>query len=140
MADCDSSGIGRNKELATKVAAMGSKTRPVICIGCHVHAGGLWRGDYIVADPQTFRRDDSIKRSKVKIHRIKEVCPNHKGKFVFPVARWRRKALLDGDTTDPEMPELVADTSDDDEPAPRPPGSSGDGLGVSAERCDPLPR
>ena len=37
-----------------------------------------------------------------------------------------------GATTDPEMPELYKDTSDDDEAPPRPPGNSSDGNGVAA--------
>ncbi len=74
---------------------------------------------------------------------MKEVCPNRRGKFLFPVARWRSRAFLNGESTDPEMPALITtsdssddeDSSDDDVPAPRPPGSSGD----VAEKCVPLP-
>ncbi len=61
--------------------------------------------------------------------------PEPSGNILFPVARWRRRALLNGETTDLEMPDMVYDTSDDEVPAPRPPGSSGDG----AERSVPLP-
>ncbi len=32
-------------------------------------------GDYLVADLAPFRKDFNVKRRKVKIHRIKEVCP-----------------------------------------------------------------
>ena len=77
----------------------------------------------------------------MKAHRIKEVVKNHKGKFTFPVAQWRRKReiyMTDFDNpTDPEMPELI-DTSGDEAP-PRPPGSSSDGAGVSSQRSDPVP-
>ena len=33
-----------------KVESMGPKTIPGVFIGYHVHAGGLWSGDYLVAD------------------------------------------------------------------------------------------
>ena len=125
----------------TKVESMGSKTIRGIFIGYHVPAGGLWSGDYLVADLAPFRKDCDVTRSKVKVHRIKEVVKNHTGKSTFPVARWRRTRELNmvdfDNSTDPEMPELC-DTSDDEAP-PRPPGSSSDGIGVSSERLDTLP-
>ena len=52
---------------------MGAKTIPGVFIGYHVHAGGLWSGDYLVADLAPFRQDCDVVKSKVKIHRIKEV-------------------------------------------------------------------
>ncbi len=33
-----------------KLEYIGSKTIQVVFIGYHVHAGGLWSGDYVVAD------------------------------------------------------------------------------------------
>ena len=33
----------------TKIEAMGAKTLPGIFMGYHVHPGGLWSGDYLVA-------------------------------------------------------------------------------------------
>ena len=117
----------------TKIEAMGAKTLPGIFMGYHIHPGGLWSGDYLVAELQPFRRNHDVPRSKVKVHRTKEVVPNLSGKFIYPVAKWRRKALLRGDhsdhTTDPDLPAL-GDTSggedDSDDEPPRPPGSSGD--------------
>ncbi len=41
----------------TKVVSMGSKTIPGVFIGCHVHPGGLWSGDYLVADYSPFTKD-----------------------------------------------------------------------------------
>ncbi len=56
---------------------MGSKTIRGVLIGYHVPAGGLWSGDYLVADLAPFRLDCDVHRSKVKVHRIKEVVNNH---------------------------------------------------------------
>ncbi len=82
----------------TRVESMGAKIIPGAFIGYHVHAGGLWSGDYLVADLAPSRKDCDVRRSKVKIHRIKEAATNQLGTYVFPVARWRRKRLLnDGD-------------------------------------------
>ena len=59
---------------------MGSKTSRGVFIGYHVPAGGLWSGDYPVADLAPFRLDCDVHMSKVKVHRIKEVVKNHLGK------------------------------------------------------------
>ncbi len=121
---------------------MGSKAIPGVFIGYHINPGGVLGGDYIVADLAHFRQDHDVARSKVKIHRIREVVTNHTGKFIYPVALWRQKRLLRADDfsapDDPDMHALV-NTSDDEDAPPRPPGSSGDGIGVLSESSDPLP-
>ncbi len=106
----------------TKVESMGSKTIPGVFIGYHVHAGGLWSGDYLVADFAPFRRDCNVAKSKVKIHRIRGIAPNRKGEFIFLVANLRHKRMMAlGDDfnapTDDEMPVLTA-TSDDEADGP----------------------
>ncbi len=73
---------------------MGAKTIPGVFLGYHVHAGGLWSGDYYVAALSPFRANCDEVKSKVKIHRIKEVVTNHSGKFKFPVAVWRENNSL----------------------------------------------
>ena len=133
----------------TRVVSMGAKTIPGVFIGYHIQPGGLWSGDYLVADLAPFRLDCDVAKSKVKIHRIKEVLPSRHGLFNFPVARWRQKLVLwqsYGIPDDPDMPGLCA-SSDDDEPPPQGgvsdnptdrPGSSTDGLGVATAGSDPL--
>ncbi len=76
---------------------MGPKTLPGVFIGYHVNPGGEWSGDYLVADLAYFRADPDVPRSQIKVHRIKEVVPIFDGKFVFPVAVWRRERLLKAD-------------------------------------------
>ncbi len=50
---------------------MGAETIPGVFIGYLIHVGGLWSGDYLVADYSPFRSDSDVIKSKVKIHRIK---------------------------------------------------------------------
>ena len=76
----------------TRVESMGAKTIPGVFLGYHIHPGGLWSGDYLVADLASFKTDCDAAKSKVKIHRAKEVVPNHSGKFIFPVALWRTRS------------------------------------------------
>ena len=66
-----------------KVVSMGAKTIPGVFIGYHVHAGGLWSGDYLVADLAPFRQDCDEAKSKVEIYRAKEVVKNHTGNSPF---------------------------------------------------------
>ncbi len=75
---------------------MGPKTLPGVFVGYHVNPGGEWSGDYLVADLEYFRKNPDVPRPGVKVHRIKEVGLNPDGKFVFPVAVWRRERLLKG--------------------------------------------
>ena len=88
---------------------MGDKTIPGVFIGYHIHAGGLWSGDYLVADFAPFRQDCDVIKSKVKIHRIKEVVKKPSGEFLFPVAILRQKrVLLDADYGLPtDLPNLA---------------------------------
>ena len=44
----------------TKVESMGAETIPGLFVGYHIHAGGLWSGDYLVADYSPFRRDCDV--------------------------------------------------------------------------------
>ncbi len=39
-----------------RVESMGSKTIPSVFVVYHIHAGGLWSGDYLVADYSPFQK------------------------------------------------------------------------------------
>ena len=56
-----------------EVVSMGAKTFPGVFLGYHIQPGGLWNGDYLVADLAPFRRDCDVARSKVKAHRVKDI-------------------------------------------------------------------
>ena len=85
----------------TRVDSMGAKTIPGVFVGYHIQPGGLWNGDYLVADLAPFREDCDVAKSKVKIHRTKEIVKNYGARFIFPVAYWRYRRLISGsDETD----------------------------------------
>ena len=54
-----------------KIESFGNKTIQGIFLGYHIQSGGLWNGDYIVADYELFKIDCDVLESKVNIHRIK---------------------------------------------------------------------
>ncbi len=78
----------------TKLDAMGGRTMPGVFVGCHTHAGGIWSGDYLVADYAQFKTDCDVGRAKVNVHRANEVVKNLSGQFIFSVAERRRERAL----------------------------------------------
>ena len=48
----------------TKVESMGAKTIPGVFIGYHIHAGGLWSGDYYVAALAPFRKKNAMRSNQ----------------------------------------------------------------------------
>ena len=87
---------------------MRAKIIPGVFTDYHLHAGGLWSGDYLVADPAHFRQDCDVAKSRVKIHRANQLLINSillsKSKvmnkkgfsslFRIQVRRWIRKLSL----------------------------------------------
>ena len=68
----------------TRVQSIGPKTILGIFLGYHLHPGGVWGGDYLVADLAPFRDSCEVARSKVKVHRIKAVVINHAENLLLP--------------------------------------------------------
>ncbi len=54
-----------------KLEPTGNRTIQGVFIGYHVHAGGLWSGDYIVADYAPLKKDCDAIPAKVKVRRVK---------------------------------------------------------------------
>ena len=48
-----------------KIESFGNKTIQGIFLGYHIQPGGLWNGDYIVADCEPFKKDGDVLESKV---------------------------------------------------------------------------
>ena len=93
----------------TKLDAMGGRTMPGVFVGYHTHAGGIWSGDYLVADYAPFKKDCDVGRAKVKVHPTREVVKNLSGKLIFPVAERRReRALKEGNFGVPDEPPELA--------------------------------
>ena len=74
-----------------EIESSGSKTIQGIFLGYHIQPGGLWNGDYTVADYEPFKKDCDVLESKVEIHRIKEVLKHLSNTLTFPVAEVRRE-------------------------------------------------
>ena len=54
-----------------KHGSMANRAIQGVFFGNHVHAVGVWSGDYYVADYGPFKKDCDVVKSKVNIHRTK---------------------------------------------------------------------
>ena len=105
--------------VADKPDPFESKTRPGIFLHPHAQPGGIWSGDYIIADFEVFRSNPNAEPKDVRIHRTKEVIPlNHLGPLKFPLAEYRESCKRIGETAQvfepPPTPETGAVSSDAD--------------------------
>ena len=64
------------------------KTRDGLLVGFHVQPGGLWSGDYLVADWETFRHHPDATPGQCRIHRTSAVFWDPT-KVEFPLAEFR---------------------------------------------------
>ena len=65
-----------------------------IFVGYHVLPGGIWSGDYLVAEFDTLLADIDAApypQGKVRVHRVKEVC-DYLNPPIYPIAILREKA------------------------------------------------
>ncbi len=96
-----------------------------------MQSGGLWNGDYIVADYEPFKNNCDLLERKVNIHRIKEVLKNLSGVFTFPVAEMRTERGLRDEHFD--VPEAIPDPSDNSDTEETPKADNADELSAKAE-------
>ena len=72
--------------LRTKVGKFEPKAIPGVFLGYHLHPGGRWRGEYMVAPLREFNGvpfDQLV--GKVSVHRIREVLFDPKKEVEYPV-------------------------------------------------------
>ena len=82
----------------SRIHQFGKKVLPGLFLGYALYAGGIWKGDVLVADLEEL---DTMDASEIYSKRLnaKEVIfhpPKKKRKFIFPIADGRIK-LLGGD-------------------------------------------
>ena len=77
----------------SRIHQFGKKELPGLFLGYALYAGGLWKGDVLVADLEELKTMDA---SEIYLKRLnaKEVrFPKEKGEFIFPIADGRIKHL-----------------------------------------------
>ena len=76
----------------SRLHQFGAKVLPGIFLGCALYAGGIWKGDIMVAD---FEMDASELHAR-RLNAKEVLSPQRSGNFIFPVADGTVKILGGG--------------------------------------------
>ena len=80
----------------SRIHQFGKKVLPGLFLGYALYAGGIWKGDILVADMQELETMDASEIYSKKLNAKEVIFPKENGKFIFPVADGRIK-LSGGD-------------------------------------------
>ena len=70
----------------SRLHQFGSKVLPGIFLGYALHAGGIWKGDMVVADIEELGEMDASELHARKLNAKEVLTPPRSGNFMFPVA------------------------------------------------------
>ena len=80
----------------SRIHQFGKKVLPGLFLGYALYAGGIWKGDVLVADLEELETMDASKIYSKRLNAKEVIFPKGKGEFIFPIADGRIK-LLGGD-------------------------------------------
>ena len=69
------------------------KVLPGLFLGYALYAGGIWKGDTMVADIEELETMDASEIYSKRLHAKEVIFPEENGKFIFPVADGRLKYI-----------------------------------------------
>ena len=70
----------------SRIHQFGKKVLPELFLGYALYAGGIWKGDIIVADIEELETMDASEIYSKRLNAKVVTCPPKNGKFFFPVA------------------------------------------------------
>ena len=71
----------------------GKKILPGLFLGYALYAGGIWKGDVLVADLEELETMDASEIYSKRLNAKEVIFPKEKGEFIFPIADGRIKPL-----------------------------------------------
>ena len=77
----------------SRIRQLGKKVLPGLFLGYALYAGGIWKGDVLVADLEELETMDASETYSKRLNAKKVIFPKEKGKFIFPIANGRIKTL-----------------------------------------------
>ena len=80
----------------SRIHHFGKKVLPGLFLGYAVYAGGIWKGDVLVADLEELETMDASEIYWNRLNAKEVIFPKETGNFIFPIADGRIK-LLGGD-------------------------------------------
>ena len=75
----------------SRIHQFGKKVLPGLFLGYALYAGGIWKGDMLVADIEELETMDASEIYSKRLNAKEVIFPTGNGKFVFPVADGRIK-------------------------------------------------
>ena len=75
----------------SRIHQFGKKVLPGLFLGYALHAGGIWKGDILVAGIEELETMDASEIYSERLNAKEVIFPKDNGKFIFPVADGRIK-------------------------------------------------
>ena len=75
----------------SKIHQFGKKVLPGLFLGYALYAGGIWKGDVLVADLEELETMDASEINSKRLNAKEVIFPKEKGEFIFPIADGRIK-------------------------------------------------
>ena len=77
----------------SRIHYFGKKVLPGLFLGCALYAGGIWKGDVLVADLEELETMDASEIYLKRLNAKEVIFPKEKGDFIFPIADGRINPL-----------------------------------------------
>ena len=77
----------------SRIHQFGKKVLPGLFLGYALYAGGIWKGDVLVADLEELETMDASEIYSKRLNAKEVIFPEEKGEFIFPIADRRIKTL-----------------------------------------------
>ena len=77
----------------SRIHQFGKKVLPGLFLGYALYAGGIWKGDVLVADLEELETMDASEIYSKRLNAKVVIFPEEKGEFIFPIADGRIKTL-----------------------------------------------
>ena len=89
----------------SRIHQFGKKFLPGLFLGYALYAGGIWKGDMMVADIEELETMDASEMYSKRLNAKEVIFPKENGNFIFPVADGRIK--LSGGDQELRTPTLI---------------------------------
>ena len=77
----------------SRIHQFGKKVLPGLFLGYTLYAGGIWKGDVLIADLEELETMDASEIYSKRLNAKEVIFPKEKGEFIFPAADGRNKHL-----------------------------------------------
>ena len=77
----------------SRIHQFGKKVLPGLFLGYALYAGGIWKGDVLIADLEELETMDASEIYSKRLNAKEVIFPKEKGEFTFPIADGRIKTL-----------------------------------------------